>query len=208
MTTWGWTFNPVMSPCISGIVLDLWHICNSQISFCEEVSNGQVFHRTILEHESHELTKLSPSFSFLFLPFNMVLEIEHRASHTPRELRVAKLHPNLHLSWIIFSVFENQGFVCMIVFVPPPTLERVVIFFFATPAPWQYRQMSACRNYDCIVQAPPTGEVTGDQLFFELTFRLWGCGCSWVQEAQLPGTWKGSGLLSSTVSSKYINNSY
>lgn len=68
MITWGWTFNPVMSPCISGIVLDLWHICNSQISLCEEVSNGQMFHRTILEHESHELTKLSPSFVFFFFP--------------------------------------------------------------------------------------------------------------------------------------------
>lgn len=134
------------------MVLHLWHTCNSKISFCEgDLSNlnDQMFPRTIHEYESHEFSKLfevlEPNYTHLFLSFNMLLEIEHRTSHLPNK---QALCPSFLKNYKVS--LKNRGLFVL----GTPSLEGTGNFSFATSAPWQYRQVSAYRNYGCICLNP------------------------------------------------------
>lgn len=71
--------------------------------------------------------------------------------HTCQANTVSELYPNLHLSWKIIKYLWKTG--GLFVLVTPP-LEGTGNFSFATSALWQYRQVSAYRNYGCICLNP------------------------------------------------------
>lgn len=81
----------------------------------------------------------------IFLSFNMLLEIEHRTSHLPNK---QALCPSFLKNYKVS--LKNRGLFVLVT----PSLEGTGNFSFATSAPWQYRQVSAYRNYGCICLNP------------------------------------------------------